>query len=115
LKREATPVRKLTFRATGTNRTVKQFVIVEGSFSSADTSGTSALFVEPVAEKKTSERDRLLQRVPRGTSIPSTTPVVAGKPPFGGGNETNGVNSVEGTVRVGNSAERPFRAVRVMP
>ncbi len=118
MKREVPAPRRLAFRVTGTNRTFNQMVVVNGTFSSSAPAGPAGSFAEPPADKKLQDRGAVAQFMPATPAIPTTksagstralqsdvAPAIA---------STNIVNSVEGTVRVGGSAERPFRALRVI-
>ncbi|HMJ88570.1 MAG TPA: hypothetical protein VK530_02080 [Candidatus Acidoferrum sp.] len=107
-KREATLDRgRFGFRVTGTNRTLNQLVIIDGTFSSSP------------ANKPALNREIAAQVMPAAPTIPATAPIVAGAAPVPGAAPfvlavTNNVSSVEGTVRIG-SAERLFRARRITP
>jgi hypothetical protein len=115
IKRDANVApRRLAFRASGTNRTLNQLVVINGRF--VDSGTNIGAFVASTPAAKLLEREQTAQVVPAQSAIPQTIP------PRGFGFRkasesvvapTNSVNAVEGTVRVGDSAERPFHAQRV--
>jgi hypothetical protein len=102
----------MRFKAVGTNRTLQQRVQIDARLPRL--SRPASFGFEPPVEapqRKATDKDVALQLVPPTSSFPSTTPT--------GGTRmqrllvrTNGP-VVEGTVQVGQSAGRRFRAVSV--
>src|SRR6185503_5973576 len=102
-----------SFRASGSNVTLRQMVVVNGRFAPATDTLTARRLAAPAGSGSSSPVN-----TPAPTSASSTAPNRtnggAQRPGFGGryGYTTNQSATIEGTVRIGTTNQQWFRAVR---
>jgi hypothetical protein len=104
---------EITFRAAGSNVTLRQIVVVSGRLASVTNAGASAAF-GGVAGRATAEATRAKTVNELRTDTPTLRAGVAGERGFAGryGFTTNASATIEGTVRIGATNQQWFRAVR---
>ena len=95
---------ELSFRATGSNVTLRQSVVVNGRFTPGTEAGRAGR-ARP-AEAPSKIADLAARRV-----VPTTSNAFAGQY----GAATNATSTIEGTVRIGTTNQQWFRAYRRAP